>query len=118
MGADNYFAVVPEWVIDHPEISDGAVRLYAVLRRYADKGGRAWPSMGTLSDRLHKSERQVRRHMRELEEVGAVRVHPHYTDGQQGANLYIVVSTPPTGLTPVSVGGTRMSPLALTNLSP
>ena len=92
MRADNYFAVVPEWVIDHEEISDGAFRLYAVLRRYADKGGKAWPSMGTLSDRMHKGERQVRRLMRELEDAGAVRVHPRYESGQQGSNLYMIVS--------------------------
>jgi hypothetical protein len=101
MKADNYFAVVPEWVIDHEEISDGAFRLYAVLRRYADKGGKAWPSIGTLSDRMHKGERQVRRLMRELEEAGAVRVHPRYEGGQQGSNLYMVVSH----RTQMSMGG-------------
>jgi len=92
MRADNYFAVVPEWVIDHAEIGDGAFRLYAVLRRYADKGGKAWPSIGTLSDRLNKGERQVRRLMRELEDAGAVRVHPRYEDGRQSSNIYMVVS--------------------------
>jgi DNA-binding Lrp family transcriptional regulator len=93
MKADNYFAVVPEWVLFHPQLSDGAVRLYGVLRRYADKSGEAWPSIGTLSDRMKKSERQVRRLMRELEDLGALKVRPRYHDGgRQGSNRYIIVS--------------------------
>ena len=34
--ADNYFAVVPEWLI-YSEISAQAVRVYCVLARHADK---------------------------------------------------------------------------------
>jgi len=104
MRADGYFAVVPEWVIDHPEISDAGVRLYAVLRRYADKdSGESWPLVATLSERLGKGERQVKRLIRELEEAGAIMVRPRYEGGKQTSNLYTVLSHPP--VTQMSLGG-------------
>ena len=36
--ADNFFAIIPEWVL-YADISPQAVRLYGVLRRYADRDG-------------------------------------------------------------------------------
>ncbi len=97
MKADNYFAVVPQWVILNPDLSDGAVRLYALLRRYADKSGEAWPRVGTLASKLAKGERTIQRHISELENAGALRVKPqYYGDGRQGANRYVVVSENPS----------------------
>lgn len=76
--ADNYFAIIPEWVLDHAKLSDGAVRLYGVLRRYADKDSmEAWPSVETLADRPPRtSERTIQRRLRELEHVGAITIKP------------------------------------------
>jgi hypothetical protein len=97
MKATNHFAVVPQWIILHPDLSDGAVRMYALLRRYADRSGTAWPRISTLAEQLSKGQRTVQRHINELEKVGALRIKPHYhDDGRQGANRYIVVSENPT----------------------
>ena len=80
--ADNYFAIVPEWVID-AEISDRAFRLYAVLRRGVDKEtGYARVSRPKLATRLRTSVKSIDRALRELEEAGAVTVHPRWTDGK------------------------------------
>mgnify|MGYP001945807835 CR=1 FL=1 len=55
--ADNRFAIIPHWVI-YSNISDAALRLYAVMAKYADNAtGKAWPSRGTLAKDIRKSER-------------------------------------------------------------
>jgi hypothetical protein len=41
------FAMVPEWLI-YSGVSHGAVRLYAVLDRHANRENVAWPSRATL----------------------------------------------------------------------
>ena len=70
--ADNYYSIVPEWVIDLP-ISAQAVRLYALLNRYADKeSGECFPSIKTLSKRMHTSVSTVKRALAELKNTGAI----------------------------------------------
>jgi DNA-binding transcriptional ArsR family regulator len=97
MKASNYFAVVPQWIILNTDLSDGAVRLYALLRRYADKSGEAWPRVTRLADQLEKGQRTIQRHLQELEAAGALRIKAyHHDDGRQGANRYIVVSENPS----------------------
>ena len=79
------FARLPEWVLNAP-LSDRAVRLFAILLRYADQGGTAWPSRATLARRLRPapsplpaawrplSVDSVDRAVAELVAAGAVRV--------------------------------------------
>lgn len=67
------FALVPEWLLDG-DVSDRAVRLFAVLHRYADKDGRAYPGRARLADRLRCSTASIDRAIGELEQVGAVLV--------------------------------------------
>ncbi len=75
MKADNYFAVVPEWVLYHEKMSDQAVRLYATLQRYANsETGEAWPSKATLAAKLHRSPRSIQRTLEELRSLGAIYV--------------------------------------------
>jgi len=71
VSADQHFAVIPEWVL-YADISAHAVRLYGVLRRYADREGKAHPSRATLAERIHVSVPTVKRAMAELVEIGAV----------------------------------------------
>jgi hypothetical protein len=109
IGAEGYFAIVPEWVLD-ADISDRAVRLYGVLRRYADQQGRAFPSRRTLADRLHVADpKVVDRALADLVQIGAVVVER--TGGAPGqawtANRYLVRHTRPSGrtTTPLVVDG-------------
>ena len=46
--ASDYFAIVPEWLL-HAEISGNAVRLFAILHRYANSRLEAWPSRKTIA---------------------------------------------------------------------
>ena len=64
--------MVPEWVL-YAELSDKAIRLYAVLARYADnQTHEAFPSRETLAQRMRCSARSVDRAALELIEAGAI----------------------------------------------
>ena len=69
---DRKFAIIDDWILDL-NISDRAIRLYAILSRYADnETHKAYPSRVTLSKRLRCSPSSVDRATRELVEAGAL----------------------------------------------
>jgi len=76
--AEFKFSILPEWVLD-AKVSDKAVRLYAVLARYADsQTHKAFPSRKTLAERLQCSAASVDRAAQELVEFGAItKQHRH-----------------------------------------
>jgi hypothetical protein len=98
--ADAYFAVLPEWVL-FAEISAQAVRLYATLRRHADKeDGRCHPGRTRLATLMHTSPSTVDRAVEELASIGAITVTPRRDPDnpkQQLSNEYRVRSLPPVG---------------------
>ena len=66
------FSIIEEWILDLP-ISDRAVRLYAVLARYADNETlKAFPSRKTLAKRLHCSAASIDRASQELIDAGVM----------------------------------------------
>lgn len=90
---DRRFAIIDEWVLDL-DISDRAIRLYAVLNRYADKDtNKAFPSRQTLADRLRCSPKSVDRALDELIQFGLLKK-------QQRHNSSLIF----TLVTPVSRG--------------
>ena len=92
--SDVYFAIVPEWVI-LSDVSSNAVRLYAILNRYANSQGHAWPSRKTLADAMKCSTATVDRARDELVEIRAMTVIPRKTDaGDPTSNLYILHTAP------------------------
>ena len=91
--SDRRFAIIDEWVLDL-DISDRAIRLYAVLNRYADKDtNKAFPSRQTLADRLRCSPKSVDRALDELIQFGLLKK-------QQRHNSSLIF----TLVTPVSRG--------------
>ena len=91
--SDVYFSIVPEWVIDAP-ISAQAVRVYAVLCRYADKDdGTCFPSIRTLAERINVSESTIKRGLKELKAIGAIKSQKRFdkATGEQTSNLYTVM---------------------------
>lgn len=69
---DRRFAIIDEWVLDLP-VSDRAIRLYAILARYADHNThKAFPSRRTLSERLRCSMKSVDRAVQELVDCRAL----------------------------------------------
>ncbi|BEP13968.1 hypothetical protein acdb102_22790 [Acidothermaceae bacterium B102] len=107
---EDRFAIVPEWLLD-ADISDAAIRLYAVLLRYGQTSGARMPGRATLARRLHKkSTDSVDRAMHELEQIGAVHVEHRYAGGQRLTNLYHLKAT--RGVSPFAAaveGGSRKS---------
>jgi len=96
------FAIVPEWLLD-AEVDDRAIRLYAILRRYADREGRAHPGRRRLAERLRCSESTLDRTIRQLVAAGAVVVRPRYDEaGDRTSNDYLLADRPPA---PVTTGG-------------
>lgn len=82
--------VVPEWLLD-ADVSDRAVRLYAVLGRYADQQLRSWPSRRKLAGRLRCSVDTLDRAVRELTDAEALNVIPRYDEaGDRTSNLYVL----------------------------
>lgn len=83
--------MVPEWVLD-AEVSDRAVRLYCVLRRYARAAdNEAWPKRATLAARMRCSIDSVDRALEELAILGAVEKRARYrNDGGRASNGYHV----------------------------
>lgn len=69
---DRRFAILDEWLLDLP-VSDRAIRLYAILARYADnETHKAFPSRATLAERLSCSLASVDRAAVELVANGAM----------------------------------------------
>jgi hypothetical protein len=86
--ADVYFTIIPEWVL-LADISAQAVRLYGLIRRYADADNQAWPSRTTLANRLRVSTKTIDRSLAELSSIGAVVVeHRFDASGDMTTNLY------------------------------
>jgi helix-turn-helix protein len=93
--ADDYYAIVPEWVLFHATLSHGAVRLYGVLRRFADQRGIAFPGLAAIGTKYGVTPRSVTRHMDELIAAGAVTKKRRIgRAGRATSNLYRVHSRP------------------------
>jgi hypothetical protein len=91
----DYFAIVPEFVIYAP-ISSNAVRLYAILNRFANSQGRAWPSRKTLAELMQCSTATIDRAKDELVEIDALTVeHRTGPAGDPSSNLYILKTSSP-----------------------
>lgn len=103
------FAMVPEWLLDESGVSDGAIRLYAVLARHADKAtGEAVPSRGKLATRLGCSVDTIDRRTKELTDAGALAVSPRRDDaGDRTSNLYTLFRVRLGGRTDAATGGRK-----------
>jgi len=93
INADNYFCIIPEWVLYAP-ISSNAVRLYGTLQRYADKdSGQCHPSRKTLADKCNLSLSSLDRALIELVEIGAIHKKQRLSDkGDFTSNIYTVIT--------------------------
>lgn len=98
MGADNYFSMIPEWVLD-ADVSAKAVRLYCVLQRYANSHGVCFPSRTTLAERCKCSIRTIDQAIDELQQIGALLVAKSRSErGDWANNSYTVVTVDPHGV--------------------
>jgi len=113
---DNRFVIIPQWVLMSP-ISDGALRLYAVLMKHADNmTGEAFPSRGTLAREIgKKSVRSIDGYIKELEQLGALRVERRKKSNLENwSNLYTVITVNRTGEQDSAPGGAASDALTKT----
>lgn len=90
------FAIIPEWVLDHPELDGVAIRVFGILDRYAGEHSEAWPGLNTVAARSQLSVDTVRRAVSRLAGVGAVRVTRRYdSEGRQTSNSYLLAGDGP-----------------------
>lgn len=102
LNVEERFAIVPEWLLD-ADVSDTAIRLYAVLLRYGQSSGARMPGRATLARRMRrKSVDTVDRAMRELVAIGAVVVEHRYDGPQRLTNRYHLHARQPNTLRGVS----------------
>lgn len=103
------FAQIPERLLD-ADVSDRAIRLWCVLHRHADTGGRAWPGRPKLAERIRCGVSSLDRALAELEGTGLLVVEPHYRkDGSRATNSYWLWPSVPPVETPLFTG--EQSPL-------
>jgi Helix-turn-helix domain len=91
-GSRPAFVQMPEWLLFHPDLSDGATRTWQALASYADRRGEAFPGVKTLAKRRGKGVASMFNHLRELEEAGALRRTARYreSDGGRTSTLYVL----------------------------
>jgi hypothetical protein len=99
--ADNYFVVVPHWVL-YSGVSSNAIRLYGCIRAYADRGLRGFPSRRSLAEDMNVSSRStVDLALKELIDKGIVeKIHRKRSNGSFTSSAYLLVSNAPAGWKP------------------
>lgn len=79
------FTQVPNLILQNPDLSIGAKTTYAVMLSYAWNDNFCFPGQATLAKDLGSGERSVRRYIKELEDVGYIKVKQR---GLGKVNLY------------------------------
>ncbi len=105
------FTTIPHYVLDDPDLSQGAKRAYVLLCRRAGAAG-AWAgSQAALGVRLGAAIRTVYEWVRELETAGCLRII-----ARRGRSNRYVVETPERRKRASVVGPLPPAPMALTSL--
>ncbi len=90
VGADLYFSIVPEFVVDCGNAR--AIQVYAIIARYTNAEGVAWPGRGTLAERAGCGKDTVDRAVTVLVEMGAITVErTKKEDGSYETNHYTLI---------------------------
>lgn len=104
------FALIPEWLLYSP-IGDKALRLYAVLSRYADQSGKAWPSRALLGRKMACTTKTIDRALEELAQIGAVKVTGRVREnGQRTSNAYFLQRAEATFVSPAQTTNVQCHP--------
>jgi hypothetical protein len=92
------FAIIPQSVIDHPDLTARALRLYACLARYVDADRDCVVKRSTLAQRARCSEDTVDRGLAELQAIGALTItRAQREDGSYGPSHYQLTSPAASG---------------------
>lgn len=112
LDTDVRFSIIPEWLLDM-DVSDKAIRLYAVLARYADNDTQnAFPGRTLLARRLKCSLKSIDRAAEELITQGAVSRKQRVKDGKYQSSIYTVHRTGPRVTHDATPRHTRRDPVS------
>lgn len=104
------FAIVPEWLL-YSDVSDRALRVYAVLGRHADADGHSHPTRRRLWGLVGCSERSLDSAVRELVAAKALIVeHRRSENGDPTSNEWILLRAAPGGARNAPTGGAENAP--------
>jgi hypothetical protein len=104
--SDVKFSIIPEWILVSP-LSHKAVRVYAVLARYADsKTLQAWPSRATIAGQSGCSIRTVDAAIDELVGYGAVEKERRVENNHYTSSMY-VIRRAPRGSAKIALGSAK-----------
>lgn len=86
------FAQIPEVLVRDPQVSDRAIRIYALLWTYStERNRKVWPSRRNMAETLSVSVSTIDRGIRELEERGAIAVESDFNGVRQTSNIYTIL---------------------------
>jgi hypothetical protein len=96
------YVQMPEWLLFHPDVSDGAKLTWQALASYADKQGTAFPGVKKVGKQRNRGRSVMFGHIRELENAGALRRKARYrqSDGGRTSTLYTLAWAKPFVTTP------------------
>jgi hypothetical protein len=84
------FSQTPIWAICDPRLSAPAFRLLAYLAWRQGSDNTCWPSISRMAADLHASNDTIRRHLRELEDLGYL----HTTQRVGRSSVYSLTANP------------------------
>ena len=89
------FALVPLWMVDHPDITPIDVAVYVSIKRHADQQGEAYPSRARIAELAKLSVDSVDRSVKRLIDVGVLEKEVRRKkNGEPTSNLYTIHEEP------------------------
>jgi hypothetical protein len=88
------FGVVAKMVMKNRALSVGAKALYSYICTYAGSGETAWPGRALICGDLQISKDTYTKYLKQLKEQDYIRTEQININGQFGANVFIIVSSP------------------------
>jgi hypothetical protein len=89
------FAIIPEWVLYHPDLTPLAVRVYGCLARHGMDPDSCFPSHERIARLVGVDERSVARPVRQLVAVGAIAIRRRDVHGRRSTNGYWLAGDEP-----------------------
>lgn len=85
-----------------PIIGAYGIAVYCALCVHANLQTQdCWPGQTLIANLIKASERQVRRCLVQLRDLGLIHIEPHYReDGSQSSNTYVLLDPPPVASSP------------------
>lgn len=97
--ADNHFTMLPDWILEHPDLSDRAVRVWLILMSFARSKDikDAWLGRRKMAEKCKCSVDTIDRALKELVTAGALSVQPRFREDRSHTSNNYHLHTSPHG---------------------